>query len=111
MTSSPATENKTLNEVNEIIKGIENTCLPLIEGVIIAHVPALGLPVVKQISESIEQIIANYLTKWAETQADFAIIDVQVDQEQSNLQKAKSDADFQKAQSALINDDGSGTLK
>ena len=102
--SLPATTNSTLTAVNTVIKGIENVCLPLIEAAIIAQVPALGPPVVKQITEEIEQILANYLTKWAEEEADFTIIDGQVAAEESNLSsvsKGANDAAFQAAQSAL----------
>jgi hypothetical protein len=110
--STPTTTNTVANEVNTIIKGIENVCVPLIENAIITAVPALGLPVIKQITEEIEQIFANYLTKWAEEQADFAIIDTQVSSEEAAIaQKGQSDAAFQDTQSALVNDSGSGTLK
>lgn len=112
--ASPTTTNTTANEVNTIIKGIENVCVPLIENAIISAVPALGLPVVKQITEEIEQIFANYLTKWVETQADFAVIDAQVNSEESklsNASKGTDDAAFQAAQSALINDSGSGNTQ
>ena len=111
MTSSPTTSNSVANEVNAIIKGIENTCVPLMETAIITAIPALGLPVVKQITEEIEQIISNYLTKYAEEAADFEVIDLQVSNEESNLsKKGQSDADFQSSQSALVHDDGTGTL-
>ena len=126
--STPTQTNSTVNEVNAIIKGIEDVCLPLIENAIIAAVPDLGLPVVKQVTEEIEQIFANFLTKWAEEQADFTVIDLQTDSEQSNLSAALKAliaaeqsgnqsaittalAAYQTAQSALVNDNGSGALQ
>ena len=109
MTSLPT--NKTTSEVNTLISGIETEVLPLIESLIIGAAPDMGLPVVKQVTEDIEKVFANYLTKWAETQADFIVIDGQVDSEESALEKAQkdkaSDADFQAAQTALVCDDGS----
>ena len=126
--SDPTTTNSTVNEVNTVIKGIENICVPLIENLIIAQVPALGLPIVKQITEGIEQILANYLTKWAEEQADFIIIDGQTASEQSNLSAAlkaliaaeqskdqnaitQALSAYQAAQASLVSSDGSGNLQ
>lgn len=126
--SIPTTTNKTVDEVNELLKEVENVCVPLIENAIIAAVPALGLPIVKQLSEEIEQILANYLTKWAEEQADFTVIDLQTGNEQSKVsidikniqadeasgnttQLTKDETQYAKDQSALANDDGAGTLQ
>jgi hypothetical protein len=126
--STPTTTNSTLTTVNTIIKGIENVCLPLIENAIIAAVPTLGVPVVKQVSEEIETIIANYLDKWAQEQADFTVIDLQTDAEQNSISKdisnieadekssnqtqlAKDEAQYAQDQSSLSNDNGSGNIQ
>ncbi len=113
--STPTTTNKTADTVNSIIKGIENIAVPMIEAALIAKFPLLGAPVVKQITEEVEQVLANYVATYAEQGADFLVIDAQVDSEESKLENAQkegaSDAAFQAAQSALVNDDGSGQLQ
>lgn len=113
--STPTTTNSAADKANSIIKGIENVAVPMIEAALIAKFPLLGAPVIKQITEEVEQVLANYVTKYEEEGADFLIIDEQTDSEESNLENAQkqgaSDADFQAAQSALINDNGSGVIE
>ena len=119
--------NKAAQLANSIIKGIEAALEPAIEAALIAAVPALGLPVVKQVVGEIEKIIEDKITVYLETGADFVIIDMQTNAENSNLaaaraayiralhtndpaQIAAARKAYDVAQSALANDDGSGTL-
>jgi hypothetical protein len=124
MTTSPPITNPVASEANQIIKILEGILVPIAQNAIIAAVPALGLPVVKQITEAIETALANQLTKMAEQGVTFAIIDAQTDSEQDNLSadqaaliEAEKSGNQQEIQqdmekyaqdnSALINDDGS----
>jgi hypothetical protein len=110
--SDPTTTNAAATKADALIKDIEAVLVPMIQNLIIANVPSIGLPVVKQITGGIEQLIANYLTKYVEEVATDLIIDGQIKSEESGLssaEKGESDADFQAAQSALINDSGSAT--
>lgn len=79
MTSLPP--NTTANNINTLIKGIENLLSPLIEKAIIVACPTLGAPVIKQITDAIESGLENEATKIGELYADFAVIDVQVETE------------------------------
>lgn len=101
---------------------------PVIQTIIIGYVPALGLPIIKQISGEIEAAIENYITKQAEIGVDFAVIDTQTDQEDSKIQEAQkalnlanasgnaqaiaaAQEEFQDAESGVANDDGAAELK
>lgn len=124
MASEPTTSNSATAHVNSLIKGIEGIIVPIAENAIIAACPELGAPVIKQITEKIEQALADEATKIAEVYADFAVVDVQVDSEERNLSKelqaviaAERSGDqnaiqtaiqaYQSAASALDHDDGS----
>ena len=124
--TGPATTNQTATEVNSVIKSSGGTIVTVTEGLIVADVPWLGTPIVKQIWEAIFNWIASYFIKAAQTGATFAVIDVQVDSEESNISKALSALvaaeksgdqnaiqtaikNYQLAQSAIVNDDGSAS--
>lgn len=126
--ATPSTSNQTAETIDSVIKAGGGAIVSLTETMIIADVPLLGIPVVKQIWEAIFNWIASYFIKAAQTGATFAVIDVQVDAEQSKLSKALSDLiaaeksgdknaiqqaikNYQTAQSAFINSDGSATIK
>ena len=83
--TEPFPTNQAATEVNKVIKTIEEICVPIAENAIIAACPEMGWPVVKQITESIETGIANYVTKWEELGATFLVIDVQEAHEQGTL--------------------------
>jgi hypothetical protein len=126
MASTPT--NPAANNVNALIKGIEDILVPIAENAIVAAVPTLGLPVIQQIMNAIVQGLSNEATKIAELYADFGVIDLQVDSEESqvdtDIQKIQSDeqkgdanaikqdiAQYQKDTSALTSDDGSGNIQ
>lgn len=124
--STPQPTNQAIAQANTIIKDIENMVVPIVENAVISACPTLGAPVVKQISEAVEQALADKLTKYLETGADFEVIDLQTGAEKDEISSelaaviaAEKSGDpnaiqqaiaaYQKAQSALVNDDGSGS--
>ena len=126
--STPTTSNGLANDINTIVKDGESAGIAIVESMIIADQPWLGLPGVKQIWEALFGWIMSYVTSAAETGIDFAVIDVQVDGEETNISKAlaavqaayksgdknalaQALADYRSAQSALANDDGSSTAQ
>jgi hypothetical protein len=98
----------------------------MIEAAIVAAVPALGLPVIKQLVDEVESILENAITKYIETGADFIIIDNQTSGENHDVVAAKYALDLAfargdgaaimaarkaltDAEDALTSDDGSAT--
>jgi hypothetical protein len=86
MTDLPV--NHTATQADKMVKTIENILVPIAENAIITACPEMGLPVVKQITEIIEQALADKFTKLAETGVTFAVIDMQVEHEDSNVSDA-----------------------
>jgi hypothetical protein len=122
--SQPPTENATAGRLADAVKSLSNTGVQAVEALIIADVPWLGWPGIKQAWELVLGFIASYIIKAAQNGVTFAVIDVQVDQELSALSAAlKAIQDAQKsgdpialkkaiqayadAQSALVHSDGS----
>lgn len=126
-TSPPALPtNSAAQAANAIIKGIETALEPEIQAAIIAAVPTLGLPVVKQLIDEIETIIENKITVYLETGADFIIYDLQTTTENINVVAARAAymralqsgnqaaiaaarITYDHAVSAVANDDGGAT--
>ena len=125
--SNPSTTNSTATVVDGVIGSVGGTIVTVVEGMIIADVPALGFPVLKQIWEALFNWIASYFILAAKEGATFFVIDVQVDQEESSMTDAlkaliaaektgdkdaiqKAIAAYAKAHSALVHDDGSVSL-
>lgn len=122
--SDPTTVNKTASVVNEILKDIiEGSGVKAIEASVIADVPWLGLPFIKQIFEFILNKVATLIYQAAAEAATKIIIDVQVNMEESsvlssfqNLQMAIASGDqnaikiasddLDKAYGSLIHSDG-----
>jgi hypothetical protein len=88
MGTTPTATNTAAGNINTLINGIEGIVVPIIQGAIIAAVPTLGLPVIKQIVDAIEQDIANEATKIVELYADFVVMDSQVDSEETSVSTA-----------------------
>lgn len=125
MGASPATTNQTASVINAVLKNIiEGAGLDVIEATLIAEVPWLGWPVIKQIMELILNKAADLLYTQAANAATKIVIDVQVNVEQSkvlnafqNLQMAiasgdqnaisKASSDLDDAYGSLIHSDGS----
>ena len=124
----PTTTNQTANNLNTAILKVSGTLCTMVETAIIADVPFLGAPVVKQLWETLFNFIASYFIKYSENGVTFAVIDVQTDQEQSNMSDALKNllaaeksgdqnaiqnaiAAYAVAQSALVHDDGSATAQ
>lgn len=118
--------NKIATDVNVAIKQVEQLFSPVVEAAIISICPALGAPVIKQIVDVFEKLAEDKITKYAETGATFVVIDVQVAQENTRLGRAEAalalaissgnqtaiaaaKKEFDNAQSALVNDDGSAS--
>lgn len=85
MGAVPTSTNTAAGNINTLINGVEGILLPIVENAIIAAVPAIGLPAIKQITEAIEKGIADEATKIGELYADFAVMDGQVDNEESSV--------------------------
>lgn len=124
--SGPTTTNPTATQADTIIKDIENVLVPVIQAQLRIQIPALDLPVIKQISDIVEQLTANYLTKFIETGVTFAIIDTQTGAEQIQIsgdlaaieadeasgnqtKLTQDEGQYAKDQSALANDSGSAS--
>lgn len=86
--SNPTTINNTATEADKLLKALESVLVPIAETAIETAVPALGLPVIKQITQAIEQALANKITALLEMGVTFEIIDVQTGEEQSNVSDA-----------------------
>jgi Trk-type K+ transport system membrane component len=117
--------NTTATEVTTVMGAIGSGIVSVAEGMIIADVPFLGTPIIKQIWEALFNWIAGYFQKAAETGATFTVIDTQVGSETSGISSALAalvaaektgDAAqitaaiqaYAKAQSSLVHDDGVG---
>jgi hypothetical protein len=122
--AAPTTTNTKSATTDTAIKAVDSGIVSVVEGLILADVPALALPVIKQIWESLFMWIAGYFTRAAETGATFLIIDYQTGAEVSLMSKALAalvaaektgDAtaiqaailQYAQAQSSLVNSDGS----
>ena len=121
--STPPT-NQTATTVNNTVKSIFGVLQNTVEGIIIADQPWLNTPILKQIFEMILGYFFNAASKAAQEAGTFAVIDLQVANETSNISSAlraviaaekTGDAakiqaaiqDYAKYQSALIHNDGS----
>ncbi len=122
--SSPV--NPTVTAADQVIEALENLLVPIAEDAIIAAAPDLGIPIVKQITEAIEQALADKLTALAQIGVTFAVIDTQVMIEKFTISQAltnlieaersgdtsaikKAIQDYANANSQLVS--ASGTLK
>ena len=88
MGNIPETVNPTAAKVDTVISISASAGETLVEGLIIADVPWLGLPGIKQIWEALFNWIMGYVVKAAQTGATFAVIDAQVSSELSNVSTA-----------------------
>lgn len=122
--SNPTTVNEPAVVVGKVLSVLKNGGVALVEALIIADVPWLGWPGIKQIWEFIFSWIAGYFVKAAQNGATFVIIDIQVGAEVGKLAEAlkaviiaqksgdpvaikKAMKDYADAQSALVHDNGS----
>ena len=121
------TTNQAAQGIDNAIQSGGSSIISLAENMIIADVPFLGFPIIKQIWEALFNFIAGYFEKAAETGATFAVIDAQTASESSNLSQAlqalitaeksgnaaaiqQAIQNYAKANSALINSDGSASV-
>jgi hypothetical protein len=126
MGETPKTENGLANAINEGIVLGGGAVVQIAESLIIADVPFLGLPIIRQLWQAVLGFIAGYIEKALETGATFAVIDTQTAIEESNLSTAlqnliaaekKGDPvelqaaiqAYAQAQSSLVHSDGSAT--
>jgi hypothetical protein len=123
---TPTTTNPVATQADAIIKDIENVLVPMVENYLKGIAPPLAVPIISEITDGIEQIIANYLTKLVETGVTFTIIDIQTNDEQGkvssdikniladeqsgNTAQLKIDEEkYAQDQESLVSDDGSAT--
>ena len=66
-----------ITQAEAVVKAIEAVLVPIAETAIEQAVPALGVPVVKQIVDAIVKGLADKLTQLAETGVAFTIIDTE----------------------------------
>ncbi len=125
--SDPTLDNKAAGIVNQILKElIEGAGETVVEALLIAQFPWLGLPFIKQIFEFILDKASALIYTNAAIAATKIIIDIQVNQEESavaiafqNLQMALASgdenaikfasADLSKSYAAIIHFDGSAS--
>jgi hypothetical protein len=124
--TSPTTTNAPATNTDNTIKTVGDDIIQIVEDAILSDVPALGFPVLKQIWEALFTWISGYFIRAAETGATFIIIDHEVSGEETSLSQAlqaliaaektgdqnaikTAIENYAKAQSALINDNGSAT--
>jgi hypothetical protein len=86
--TNPPTTNQTAATIDSIVKGAGGTLVNVAEALCIAEAPFLGLPVIKQFWELGFQWVASKFILAAETGATFAVIDVQVSKEETNVSAA-----------------------
>ena len=88
MGTTPETSNKTAGTVDTVINVSTEAIVSTVETMIIADVPLLGVPVVKQLWESLLGWIAGYFSKAMQNGATFAVIDTQVNSEEKGVSSA-----------------------
>lgn len=105
--ADPVTNNQTASIVNDILKTvIEGGGVTATEAVIIADVPWLGLPIIKQIMELILNKVAAVFYTSAANAATKLIVDIQINQEKSTVLNA-----FQSLQMAVASGDKDAIAK
>lgn len=124
--STPTTTNTTVTTAQNAEADAVNALVSVAEAAIIADLPWMATPGLKQLWQAFFSWAAGYLSKAIQQSTAFAIIDIQVNSEQNALSAALANivaaqksgngtelqaaiAAYQKAQSALVNDDGSGS--
>lgn len=124
MGKTPTTVNGVATGIDSVIKAGGGILVSVVETAIIADVPWLGLPVIKQIWEALFSWICGYFIRAAEDGATFAVIDIQTGSEVSGVSSAlaalvaaektgdasaikKAIQDYANAQSSLVHSDGS----
>lgn len=127
MANAPSTENKTAAKIDQTVGVLANAGVKAVESMIIANLPWLGFPIIKQLWEIPFGWVASYFVKASENGITFAVVDLQVGQEESNLSKElmalilaektgdtvaiqKAMKDYADAQSALVHSDGSHSV-
>lgn len=88
--TDPTTVNSTATKADALLKTLESVLVPIAQAAIQEAVPVLALPVIKQITDAIEQALANKITALIEMGVTFEIIDLQTGKEQSNVSDALS---------------------
>lgn len=124
MVNPPQTTNTEASLVDSIIQDINTTGVQIVEKLAEADVPALALPVIKQVFEFVLGFIDLYISKAEQMGATFAVIDGQIYSEQNGMTKALASVmsaekggdpnaikqaiqNYANAQSALVHFDGS----
>lgn len=99
MGAIPTTTNTAASDINIFISVINKTIETAAQAAIIAAVPELGAPVIKQIIDVIENAVESTITKYEQLGATFIVTDIQV-----GLEKDAVSHDVQ----AILNDEKSG---
>lgn len=122
--SDPTTVNSGLALSDSMVTTVMDAAIAAVEAEIIAAVPELGLPVIKQVLELALHVVEGLTEEQLLRVATFLIVDAQTSLENSNLVKAagvlaaatatgnadainQANQDFEKALAALIHFDGS----
>lgn len=122
--SDPTTVNSGLALSDSMVTTVMDAATAAVEAEIIAAVPELGLPVIKQVLELALHVVEGLTEEQLLRVATFLIVDAQTSLENSNLVKAagvlaaatatgnadainQANQDFEKALAALIHFDGS----
>ena len=124
--STPTTTNATATKADSLLKALEGVLVPIAQSAVQTAVPTLSIIVIKQITDAIEQAIANKITVLIEMGVTFEIVDIQTGNEASNVSQALQNViiaeksgnqaaiaiaiqAYAHANSALVNSDGSAT--
>ncbi len=124
MTDLPAPVNKAATVADTVIKTVNQVVTGAVETALQTYVPALGLPVVKQVIDYVLEDMDDKLSKFEQTGVTFLIIDGQVASERGSvadqlaaIRAAEASgnalllqaavAHFAAANSSLVHDDGS----
>lgn len=125
----PGTTNDTAIIVNKAIAATGGSIIAIAEDLIIAEVPFLGFPIIKQLWQTLFYWVVGYLLRALEQSATFAIIDSQIDAELKAVTQAlvnlnsvaqnsgdpdavkKAIQDYANAHSLLVHADGSAPIQ
>ena len=87
-TNPPLPTNPTTQVVNTVIDTVWQAAVTAAEAALIAAVPEMGVPVVKQVSQEVIQLVAQAIYKQFALWVSFEIIDFQDSAELTSEQKA-----------------------
>lgn len=95
MASTPTSDNKTADIINTVLTDVEQSAVKVGEATLFAEIPALNVPVVKQIVDFLINFFAKYIYHGTKIIASDATIDTQTGIEE--IAYANALAEYKKA--------------